>query len=160
MFVQYIFKKLNIVLIILKIDEDQDLDYDVVRITNIGFVDPYGNEGLIVLRDDDNKEFHMRAFSGEVSRHIASFIDGDHDSVPTIYKMLEDICEQNEQVLVKVKIYDSGDALRANLYLTGKNDLVLRNYRASDAVALAVYYNIPILVRKTLLQDIIENPPK
>ena len=75
MFVQYIFKKLNIVLIILKIDEDQDLDYDVVRITNIGFVDPYGNEGLIVLRDDDNKEFHMRAFSGEVSRHIASFID-------------------------------------------------------------------------------------
>jgi hypothetical protein len=158
LFVQYIFKKLNIVLIILKIDEDQDLDYDVVRITNIGFVDPYGNEGLIVLRSDDNKEFHMRAFSGEVSRHIASFID--HDSVPTIYKMLEDICEQNEQVLVKVKIYDSGDALRANLYLSGKKDLVLRNYRASDAVALAIFYNIPILVRKTLLQDIIENLPK
>ena len=79
MFVQYIFKKLNIVLIILKIDEDQDLDYDVVRITNIGFVDPYGNEGLIVLRDDDNKEFHMRAFSGEVSNHIASFIDGENE---------------------------------------------------------------------------------
>ena len=27
----------------MKIDENQDLDYDVVRITNIGFVDPYGN---------------------------------------------------------------------------------------------------------------------
>ena len=74
--------------------------------------------------------------------------------------MLEDICEQNEQVLVKVKLYDSGDALRANLYLSGKKDLVLRNYRASDAVALAVYYNIPILVRKTLLQDPIENLSK
>ena len=85
---------------------------------------------------------------------------GDHDSVPTIYKMLEDICEQNEQVLVKVKIYDSGDALRANLYLSGKKDLVLRNYRASDALALAIYYNIPILVRKTLLQDPIENLPR
>ena len=144
----------------MKIDESQDLDYDVVRITNLGFVDPYGNEGLVVLKSDNKKEFHMRAFSGEVSRHIASFMVGDHDSVPTIYKMLEDICEQNEQVLVKVKLYDSGDALRANLYLSGKKDLVLRNYRASDAVALAVYYNIPILVRKTLLQDPIENLSK
>jgi len=141
----------------LKINEDQDLDYEVVKIVNLGFVDPYGNEGLIVFKSDENKEFHMRAFSGEVSRHIASFMDGDHDTVPTIYKMLEDVCEQNEQVLVKVKIYDSGDALRANLYLTGKKDMVLRNYRASDAVALSVYYNIPILVRKTLLQDPIES---
>ena len=144
----------------LKINEDQDLDYEVVKIANLGFVDPYGNEGLIVFKSDENKEFHMRAFSGEVSRHIASFMDGDHDTVPTIYKMLEDVCEQNEQVLVKVKIYDSGDALRANLYLTGKKDMVLRNYRASDAVALSVYYNIPILVRKTLLQDPIENLSK
>ena len=141
----------------MKINQDQDLDYEVVKIVNLGFVDPYGNEGLIVFKSDENKEFHMRAFSGEVSRHIASFMDGDHDTVPTIYKMLEDICEQNEQVLVKVKIYDSGDALRANLYLTGKKDMVLRNYRASDAVALSVYYNIPILVRKTLLQDPIES---
>ena len=141
----------------LKINEDQDLDYEVVKIVNLGFVDPYGNEGLIVFKSDENKELHMRAFSGEVSRHIASFMDGDHDTVPTIYKMLEDVCEQNEQVLVKVKIYDSGDALRANLYLTGKKDMVLRNYRASDAVALSVYYNIPILVRKTLLQDPIES---
>ena len=141
----------------LKINEDQDLDYEVVKIVNLGFVDPYGNEGLIVFKSDENKDFHMGAFSGVVSRHIASFMDGDHDTVPTIYKMLEDVCEQNEQVLVKVKIYDSGDALRANLYLTGKKDMVLRNYRASDAVALSVYYNIPILVRKTLLQDPIES---
>ena len=144
----------------MEINEIQDPDYEVVTISNLGFVDPYGNEGLIILHSDDKREFHMRAFSGEVSRHIASFMDGDHDSVPTIYKMLEDICEQNEQVLVKVKIYDSGDALRANLYLSGKKDLVLRNYRASDALALAIYYNIPILVRKTLLQDPIENLPR
>jgi hypothetical protein len=98
----------------------------------------------------------MRAFSGEVSRHIASFLDNDHDAVPTIYKMLEDICEANELLLVKVKIYESGDALRANLYLTGKKDLVLRNYRASDAVALAVYYKIPILVRSSMLKSPLE----
>ena len=140
----------------MKIDEIQDPDYEAVTISNLGFVDPYGNEGLVILTSSDKKEFHMRAFSGEVSRHIASFIDGDHDSVPTIYKMLEDVCDANELVLVKVKIYESGEALRANLYLTGKKDLVLRNYRASDAVALAMYYNIPIMVRKSMLRDPIE----
>ena len=144
----------------MKIDEPQNPDYEVVVISNLGFVDPYGNEGLVILRSADNKEFHMRAFSGEVSRHIANFLDGNHETVPTIYKMIEDICEANELLLVNVKIYESGDALRANLYLTGKKDLILRNYRASDAVALAVYYNIPIMVRKTLLQDPIEETTK
>ena len=140
----------------MEINEIQDPDYEVVTISNLGFVDPYGNEGLIILHSDDKREFHMRAFSGEVSRHIASFLDDDHDTVPTIYKMLEDICEANELLLVKVKIYESGDALRANLYFTGKKDLVLRNYRASDAVALAVYYKIPILVRNNMLKSPIE----
>ena len=40
----------------MKIDENQDLDYDMVRITNLGFVDPYGNEGLVVLKSDNNKD--------------------------------------------------------------------------------------------------------
>lgn len=137
----------------MKIDQKPEEDYSVTRIAYVGFVDPYEIEGLIVLRDDEGKEFHMRAFSGEVARHIASFVEGSSDVVPTIYKMLEEICENNELVLVKVKVYDSGEVLRANLYLSGKKDLVLRNYRASDALALATFYNIPILVRKRLLKE-------
>ena len=139
----------------MKINDAQEQDYDIVKITHIGFVDEYGLEGLLLLKSDDGKEFHMHAFSGEVARHISEFYSGKQ-SVPTIYKMLEEICEVNEIVLVKVKIYESGQALRANLYFTGKTELVLRNYRASDAVALAVYYNIPIMVRKNMLQDPIE----
>ena len=135
----------------MKIDDSQERDYEVVKITNVGFVDEYGIEGLVLLKSDDGREFHMHAFSGEVARHISSFLSGN-ESVPTIYKMLEEICEQNETVLVKVKIYQSGEALRANLYFTGKKELVLRNYRASDAVALAAYYKIPILVRSNLLR--------
>ena len=81
----------------------------------------------------------------------------EQQSIPTIYKMLEEICEENGIFLVKVKIYESGEALRANLYFTGKKDMVLRNYRASDAVALAVYYKIPILVRNNLLQETISS---
>ena len=136
----------------MKINDIQEEDYEIVKITHIGFVDTYGIEGLLLLRADDGKEFHMNAFSGEVARHISNF-HSDDQSVPTIYKMLEEICEENETVLVKVKIYESGEALRANLYFTGKKDLVLRNYRASDAVALAVFYKIPILVRASMLRE-------
>ena len=67
------------------------------------------------------------------------------EQAPSIYRMIEEICEQNELTLVKVKIYGSGDVLRANLYFTGKKDLVLRNHRASDAMALAAYYKIPLV---------------
>ena len=136
----------------MKINDSQEPDYVTVNITNVGFIDEYGIEGLLVLKADDAREFHMHAFSGEVARHISSFHSGK-ETVPTIYKMLEEICEENETVLVKVKIYESGEALRANLYFTGKKDLVLRNYRASDAVALAVFYKIPILVRASMLRE-------
>jgi len=139
-----------------EIDQKQEPDYESVKIDYVGFVDPYAVEGMLVLKGDEGKEFHMRAFSGEVARHISSFIENSNDSVPTIYKMLEEICEVNELILVKVKVYDSGEILRANLYFTGKQDLVLRNYRASDAMALATFYNIPILVRKNLLKERME----
>ncbi len=95
----------------------------------------------------------MRAFSGEVVRHISSFGDDEGEPIPSIYRMIEEICEENDLILVKVKIYESGEVLRANLYFTGKKDLVLRNYRASDAMTLASYYSIPILVRKNLLKE-------
>ena len=140
----------------MNIDQAQEPDYDSVTIDYVGFVDPYAVEGLVVLKADNGKEFHMRAFSGEVAKHISSFGESEGESAPSIYKMIEEICEENELVLVKVKIYESGEVLRANLYFTGKKDLVLRNYRASDAMALAAYYNIPILVRKNLLKESME----
>lgn len=139
------------------INQAQEPDYESVKIDYVGFVDPYAVEGMVILKADSGKEFHMRAFSGEVAKHISSFGDEKgEEAAPSIYKMIEDICEENELVLVKVKIYESGEVLRANLYFTGKKDLVLRNYRASDAMALAAYYNIPILVRKTLLKESME----
>ena len=140
----------------MNIDQEQDPDYESVTIDYVGFVDPYAVEGMVVLKESEGKEFHMRAFSGEVAKHISSFSESSEDSVPSIYKMIEDICEQNELVLVKVKIYESGEVLRANLYFTGKKDMVLRNYRASDALALGAFYKIPILVRKNLLKTSME----
>ncbi len=140
----------------MKIDQAQEPDYEVAKISHIGFVDPYAVEGMLILKSETGKEFHMRAFSGEVARHISSFIQEQRNTVPTIYNMIEQICEENEIVLVKVKIYESGEVLRANLYFTGKKDIVLRNYRASDGIALAAFYNIPILIRKSLLKEHME----
>jgi len=140
----------------MKIDQAQEVDYEVAKISHIGFVDPYAVEGLLILKAENGKEFHMRAFSGEVARHISSFTQEQRNTVPTIYNMIEQICEENEIVLVKVKIYESGEVLRANLYFTGKKDIVLRNYRASDGIALAAFYNIPILIRKNLLKEHME----
>ena len=141
---------------IMNIDQAQEPDYDSVKIDYVGFVDPYAIEGMVVLKADNGKEFHMRAFSGEVSKNISSFNETEEDSIPSIYKMVEEICEENGLILVKVKIYESGEALRANLYFTGKKDLVLKNYRASDAMALGAFYKIPILVRKNLLKERME----
>jgi bifunctional DNase/RNase len=140
----------------MNIDQAPEPDYDSVKIDYVGFIDPYAVEGMVVLKADNGKEFHMRAFSGEVAKHITSFSDTEGEPAPSIYRMIEEICEQNELTLVKVKIYDSGDVLRANLYFTGKKDLVLRNQRASDAMALGAYYKIPILVRKKLLKEKLE----
>ncbi len=137
----------------LKIDEAPDEHYEIVKISDIGLADPFALEGIALLKSDDGKVFPISAFSGEVARNISNFINEKRDVVPTVYNMLEQICEESELLLVKVKLYESGNALRANLYFTGKKDLVLRNYRASDAIALATFYNVPILLRKSLLKE-------
>jgi bifunctional DNase/RNase len=137
----------------LKIDQEQDTDYELVKIHGVGLVDPFAVQGVLVLKTDDGKEFPISAFSGEVAQYIANFIAEKRDSLPTIYNMVEQICEENELLLVKVKLYQSGNVLRANLYLAGKKDIILRNYRASDAIALATFYSTPILIRKDLLLE-------
>jgi bifunctional DNase/RNase len=137
----------------LRIDQEPDADYELVKIHGVGLADPFAIQGVVVLKTDDGKAFPISAFSGEVAQYISNFIDEKRDSLPTIYNMLEQICEENELLLVKVKLYQSGNALRANLYLAGKKDIILRNYRASDAIALATFYSAPILVRKDLLME-------
>ncbi len=130
-------------------------EYISAKISYVGFADPYGLEGVLILKSDDGKEFHMRAFSGEVARHIARFQAGDKLSIPTVYNLIEEIAEMNDLLLTEIRVYQSGSVLRANLYFKDKNDkIVLRNYRASDSIALAAYYDIPIKVRKNMFEDL------
>ncbi len=133
----------------LKIDNTLDEDYEAVSISNVGLTTM--GMGAVILKSIDNKEFPISAFSAEVAGQISNFVGQKENVIPTVYNMIEQICEESELLLVKIKVYESGQTLRANLYFTGKKDLVLRNYRASDAIALATFYGAPILVRKTLL---------
>lgn len=130
---------------------DIDPDYETVKIDQIGILD--SRTGAVVFKDE-TVEFTMSGFSSEVAMCISNFLEEKRDNPPTIYRLVEQICEENGLLLVKVKIYESGGIFRANLYFTGKKDLVFRNFRASDAIALATYYSIPILVRKSLLKKI------
>jgi hypothetical protein len=130
---------------------DIDPDYETVKIDQIGILD--SRTGAVVFKDE-TVEFTMSGFSSEVAMCISNFLEEKRDDPPTIYRLVEQICEENGLLLVKVKIYESGGIFRANLYFTGKKDLIFRNFRASDAIALATYYSIPILVRKSLLKKI------
>ena len=137
----------------MKID-DIDTDYETVKIDRVGIIDPL--TGAILFKDEA-VEFLMSGFSSEVAGFISGFLEGKREDPPTIYRLVEQICEENEILLVKVKVYETGGIFRANLYFTGKKDMVFRNFRASDAIALATYYNIPVLVRKSMLKKIQES---
>lgn len=135
-----------------------DEEYIMAKISYVGFVDQIGLEGVVVLKSEDGKEFPMRAFSGEVARHISRFQEGDKGSIPTIYNLVEEIAVMQDLLLIEVRVYQSGSVLRANLYFKSRkeDELILRNYRASDSIALAAYYDIPIKVRKNLFEEAIE----
>jgi bifunctional DNase/RNase len=137
--------------------EDDDVDYIVAKISYVGFADQLGLEGIVILKTFEGKEFPMRAFSGEVARHISRFQGGDKNTIPTIYNLVEEIAVTQDLLLIEVRVYQSGSVLRANLHFKSRRDnLVLRNYRASDAIALAAYYDIPIKLRKSLFEEAIE----
>lgn len=130
---------------------DLDEDSVVVTIDNVGVTDL--GMGAVILKTNDGKEFPISAFSVDVAKNISDFQEGKRNDIPSMYNMLEHICEESGLFLVKVRIYDNGEALRANLYFTGKKELILRNHRASDAIALATFYSIPILIKKSLLEQ-------
>ncbi len=130
---------------------DFDEYSEVVNIDKIGITE-FG-QGAVILKTSEGKEFPISAFSPDTARWISDLREGKRNEMPSVYHMLEQICENSGLLLVKVRIYDTGKALRANLYFTGKKELILRNYRASDAIALAALYSIPILIKKNLFEQ-------
>lgn len=134
---------------------DHDKDYVPVRLGTIGFLDEGGLEGIVSLNSlaDERDKLVMRAFSGEVATHMARFVKGDRSSIPSIYNIVEELAERGGLQIVNVQIYGSGSLLRGDINIRGhEKSFALQGYRASDCVALAAFYDAPILVEATLLR--------
>lgn len=132
-------------------------EYVPVWVSDAGFIDQNGVEGVLVLRSksDQSRVLQMRALSGETATHVLRFKQGDRSSLPTIYNIVEELAEKNGLYLANVRIYSSNGVLRADLCFKGHQDeSILRGYRASDSVALATLYDAPILVQGSLLEHV------
>ena len=127
-------------------------EYVSVKVSDVGFVDENGVEGVLRLKAENNTSFAMRAFSGEVAMHISRFVRGDRSSIPSIFNIVEELAERSGLHLAGVEVYPSRNVLRSDLHFIGrrKNSL-LRGYRASDGIALALFYDAPILLHHSLL---------
>lgn len=129
-------------------------EYVTVRVSEVGFADQSGIEGVVVLAADDDRVFTMRAFSGEVAMHMQRFNRGDRSSIPSVYNMVEELAEKEGLHLAGVKVFSVGQVLRADLQFLGKGkEMLLSGYRASDSIALAVFYDAPIMLEKSLLES-------
>jgi bifunctional DNase/RNase len=129
-------------------------DFVVVKVAEVGFADEDGLEGLVLLKAEKmDGSFTMRAFSGETAMHMSRFDKGDRSSIPSVYNMIEEFAEKEGLHLAGIEVYPSGTVLRSDLQFVGKGkEMLLTGYRASDAIAIALFYDAPILLHRSLLE--------
>ena len=128
--------------------------YVDVKVAEVGFVDTNGLEGVVWLKAGDERTFTMRAFSGEIAMHMQRFLRGDRSSIPSVFNMLEDFAERAGVHLAAVEVFPSGQVLRADLQFIGRGkEVLMKGYRASDSIALALFYDAPIMLHRSLLES-------
>ena len=128
-------------------------EFVVVKVAEVGFADEDGLEGLVLLKAQTDGTFTMRAFSGETAMHMSRFDKGDRSSIPSVYNMIEEFAEKEGLHLAGIEVYPSGSVLRSDLQFVGRGkEMLLRGYRASDAIAIALFYDAPILLHRSLLE--------
>jgi hypothetical protein len=133
--------------------ETKVTDFIVVKVTEVGFADEDGLEGLVLLKAPTDETFTMRAFSGETAMHMSRFDKGDRSSIPSVYNMIEEFAEKGGLHLAGIEVYPSGSVLRSDLQFVGRGkEMLLHGYRASDAIAIALFYDAPILLHRSLLE--------
>ncbi len=140
--------------ILVQLQESTGDEYVPVAVSEIGFADEHGTEGMLKLKSNGNSIFSMRAFSGEVAMHISRFARGDRSSIPSIFNIIEELAEKNGLHLARVEVYPSGNVLRSDMKFVGKgSEATLDGYRASDGIALALFYDAPIFLHRSLLEE-------
>jgi len=133
--------------------ETKVTDFVLVKVAEVGFADEDGLEGLVLLKAQTDGTFTMRAFSGETAMHMSRFEKGDRSSIPSVYNMIEQFAEKDGLHLAGIEVFPSGSVLRSDLQFVGRGkEMLLRGYRASDAIAIALFYDAPILLHRSLLE--------
>ena len=133
--------------------ETKVTDFVLVKVAEVGFADEDGLEGLVLLKTPSDESFTMRAFSGETAMHMSRFDKGDRSSIPSVYNMIEEFAEKEGLHLAGIEVYPSGNVLRSDLQFVWRSkEMLLRGYRASDAIAIALFYDAPILLHRSLLE--------
>lgn len=133
--------------------ETKVTDFVEVKVAEVGFADEDGLEGLVLLKAQPDGSFSMRAFSGETAMHMSRFDKGDRSSIPSVYNMIEEFAEKEGLHLAGIEVFPSGNVLRSDLQFVGRGkEMLLRGYRASDAIAIALFYDAPILLHRSLLE--------
>jgi hypothetical protein len=133
--------------------ETKVTDFVVVKVAEVGFADEDGLEGLVLLKAQTDGTFTMRAFSGETAMHMSRFDKGDRSSIPSVYNIIEEFAEKQGLHLAGIEVYPSGSVLRSDLQFVGRGkEMLLRGYRASDAIAIALFYDAQILLHRSLLE--------
>lgn len=133
--------------------ETKVTDFVQVKVAEVGFADEDGLEGLVLLKAQTDETFTMRAFSGETAMHMSRFEKGDRSSIPSVYNMIEEFAEKQGLHLAGIEVFPSGSVLRSDLQFVGRGkEMLLRGYRASDAIAIALFYDAPILLHRSLLE--------
>ncbi len=128
-------------------------DFVLVKVSEVGFADEDGLEGLVLLKSQTDETFTMRAFSGETAVHMSRFDKGDRSSIPSVYNIIEEFAEKEGLHLAGIEVFPSGSVLRSDLQFVGRGkEMLLRGYRASDAIAIALFYDAPILLHRSLLE--------
>lgn len=136
-------------------------EFTRVRVSQVGFTDESESEGLVWLKSDEGKTFAMRAFSGESALHMERFSHGDRSSIPSVFNMVEELADNEGLHLSCVNVYPAGEVLRADMQFLGRGkDVFLGGYRASDAIALALLYDAPIMLHSSLLESEQEEDPQ
>ncbi len=128
-----------------------------VKVAKVGFADEARARGVLVLSSDDGLSFPIGSFSGEVADYLWRFKNGDRTSIPSIYKMISEFADMQSLFLTSVEIFERNGVMRANVHFVGKEKTFsLQNYRASDSIALATFYDAPIFMQRNLLRRLSE----
>ena len=71
--------------------------------------------------------------------------------------MFSEFADRTNMFLNSVEIFEKNGVMRSNIQFVGRNNsIILENYRASDSIALATFYDAPISMKKELLERLSE----